>query len=259
MTTETLEVLARRIAQQESELSTLRKQMSTQVNQLTRQRETLASRLAKIDAEIQTVGAQVEAAPAAVKSPTKPTRKGKGRRGRPAKSGKGAGAKTAGGSLSKTLLDLVKEAGKPLTVAELTELAAARSGPTTSANFRKVVESRVYELTKKGHLARSADKKGYVVGDPKAAKAGKKLGRKPKKAKAEPGTPRPSLRKILLEIFQKEGRTLQVRELGEMVLATGYKTKSKDFNNVMWVALGQIDDIERDPAGGYRLKKAGKA
>jgi hypothetical protein len=46
------------------------------------------------------------------------------------------------------------------------------------------------------------------------------------------------------------------RDLAEQVLATGYKTKSKTFTDVVWTALGQLEGVENVTGEGWRLKKA---
>jgi hypothetical protein len=39
------------------------------------------------------------------------------------------------------------------------------------------------------------------------------------------------------------------------VLATGYKTKSKGFTDVVWTALGQMKEAENVKGQDWRLKK----
>jgi hypothetical protein len=65
----------------------------------------------------------------------------------------------------------------------------------------------------------------------------------------------PSLRSILLDLFKKNGRTLSVSELVDQVRKAGYRSQSKDIKNLLWVSLGRMPELERDPKGGYRLKK----
>jgi hypothetical protein len=43
--------------------------------------------------------------------------------------------------------------------------------------------------------------------------------------------------------------------LAKQAKAQGYRTKSKDFVGVLWVMLGQMDNVENVPGQGYRLKK----
>jgi hypothetical protein len=65
---------------------------------------------------------------------------------------------------------------------------------------------------------------------PSAAAAGGKAGQ-------------PSLRSVLLGLLQKAGRTLLVRELAEQARQIGYRSKSKDFHNRIWVALGHMPEV----------------
>jgi hypothetical protein len=52
---------------------------------------------------------------------------------------------------------------------------------------------------------------------------------------------------------------MPARELGAKVLETGYQTKSKDFTNVIWVAVAKMNNVENVAGRGYRLKKAKKS
>jgi hypothetical protein len=57
-------------------------------------------------------------------------------------------------------------------------------------------------------------------------------------------------------VLASSPRPLTTEELAKKVLAIGYKTTSKNFLNVLWVGIGDMDNVER-VADGYRLKKAG--
>jgi hypothetical protein len=63
------------------------------------------------------------------------------------------------------------------------------------------------------------------------------------------------LRELVLELLRKNNRPMAAREVAEQALAAGYRTTSKDFTNVVWVALGRLNEVENLPGGGYRLKK----
>ena len=63
------------------------------------------------------------------------------------------------------------------------------------------------------------------------------------------------LRVLLAKLLAKSKRPLAARELADQVLASGYQTKSKKFVDVMWVALGNMDNVENVPGQGWRLKK----
>src|SRR5262249_3221794 len=68
-----------------------------------------------------------------------------------------------------------------------------------------------------------------------------------------------SLREGLLRVLKQAKQPVKARELAERVLATGYQTTSKDFVNVVWVALGKLDEAVKVAGEGWRLKKAPNA
>jgi hypothetical protein len=59
----------------------------------------------------------------------------------------------------------------------------------------------------------------------------------------------------LTELLRKSRRPLTARALAEQVLAAGYQTQSQSLTNVVWVALGKLENVENVPGQGYRLKK----
>jgi hypothetical protein len=63
------------------------------------------------------------------------------------------------------------------------------------------------------------------------------------------------LRGSLKNLLAKSRRALTARELADQVLASGYQTKSKNFMEVMWVALSQMKNIKKVPDKGYILKR----
>ena len=65
----------------------------------------------------------------------------------------------------------------------------------------------------------------------------------------------PPLRILLANLLAKSRRPLAARELAEQVLASGYRTKSKNFVDVMWVALGNMENVQNVPGKGYILKR----
>jgi hypothetical protein len=82
----------------------------------------------------------------------------------------------------------------------------------------------------------------------------------PPKESAGKTAPKPggvSLRELLTRLLSESKRPLKAKELAEQALAAGYQTTSKDFVNVVWVALGKMDHLENVPGQGYRLKKRG--
>src|SRR5262249_4865557 len=114
----------------------------------------------------------------------------------------------------------------------------------------------------KGVLRRTPSGTGLMLAKEKAAPAvAPKAAQKPAVVKAAPSAPvaaskeTRSLRELLLHLLGGSKRPLAARELGEMVLKSGYRTDSRDFTHVVWVALGKMNEVERAPQGGYRLKK----
>jgi hypothetical protein len=255
-TTIPLHDLAQRIQQQEAELAKLRKEHESrqvQLAQLTRRRGELQAQLEKIEAEIQTVGPG--GAPERVSPAATPKAK-------PA-----LGRRAGGISFPQFLADIVGEVKRPITTRELTEEVVRRKFPTTSTNIQAMVETRVYDLIRKGVLRRSGSQKGvipgkaFVAGKPAAAKAPsmpakKAVAAKPAaSSKAKADGKKQTLHDALTRVLAKSSRPLNTQELADQALADGYQTKSKDLKNVIWVGISKMKNIERIPGKGYRLKK----
>jgi hypothetical protein len=45
-------------------------------------------------------------------------------------------------------------------------------------------------------------------------------------------------------------------ELAAHALKSGYRSKSKNFADVVWVAMGNMKNVEHVPDQGYRLKRS---
>src|SRR5262249_45331301 len=151
-------------------------------------------------------------------------------------------------SLAKFLIDHVRAANRPITARELAEEMVRSKYPTKAGNLRGMVETRVGELVRKGVFRRPGDQAGVVLGKASAVKLA--LG-KPANAAVKPGAkktvpagagdaPKQSLQTVLREVLGKSSRPLSTQELAEQVLASGYKTKSQDFKNVIWVSIGNM-------------------
>jgi hypothetical protein len=240
-----LDDLARRIGDQEAELKTLRMEYAAReakLTELTRRKKQLQDQLAAVESTMQTLGH--------LAGPT-PT------------------SQAAGSiSLPKFLVHLVQQAKRPMTTKELAQEVVRQKFPSTSKNLSAMVEARVSELLRKGVLRRSADRSGIIpAGMSAAAKpampvnGAKSNGVKSKSSKGSPATRMPepgqklSLKALLAQVLAKSSRPLSATELAQRVLATGYQTKSKDFKNVIWVGIGNIDNVELVPGKGYRLRK----
>jgi hypothetical protein len=129
--------------------------------------------------------------------------------------------------------------------------------------------TRVQELIASGILKRAEGKPGVVLSatkgesktdttKPRIGKRGKKKRTGTSKSVTQPGLDGPKkrpLRLILTDLLTKSPRPLAARELAQKAKALGYRTKSEDFTNVVWVMLGKMSDVENIPGQGYRLKK----
>jgi hypothetical protein len=246
--------LAQRIVRQEAELTRLRQEYEArqeQLTELTQRKEDLQAQLQQVEAEIQTLG------------PTS----------RPAPTPSPARQAEENVSLPRLLVSILEKAPGPLTIKELVGEVERRPYVTRSGNLRKLVENRVRELTQKGRVRRTADQRFLLpaqpasTGKPSAAPSkSKTISPKQRQARAETArlataaqgagpVKQPSLREVLLSLLQKSRRPLSARELGEQVLASGYQTKSQDFTNVVWVALGKLPNVQNLPGQGWRLKR----
>jgi hypothetical protein len=244
-------VLVRRIARQETALANLRRRLEARLSRLNKRREQLRSDLRSIETEIELVGSGVGISPIGTTMPDEeapsPRRRRRKRKSR----------KTP--SLASELVGLVRGAnGKPLTLKAITEELIRRDFPTSSKNFPKMVENRAYDLARKKVLRSLPDRAGFVLGKA-AAKVGASRASSARRSVARRGgrtqVNSPTLRELVLSILKKEPRPLPVRDLAGKVLASGFKTQSSDFNNVVRVFLSKMkDEVQQAPEGGYRLK-----
>jgi hypothetical protein len=249
-----LQELARRIVRQEAALTKLRRRLDTRLADLNRQRESLRAKLRVVEAEIAAaspagqageVTTAVPAPPPQVETPVTKRRKG------------------SGPTLAEFLIGLVREGnGKPVPVATLKAETIRRRFPTTSANVPALVETRAWDLARRGLLRRDPTRGGFLLPDVKGDKATSATqGRKGTASKKGGNTApqarngQPSLRSVLLDILKKAGRTLSAQELADRAQQAGYRSQSKDFKSVIWVAVRNMPEVEHDPLGGYRLKK----
>jgi hypothetical protein len=234
-----LATLEQRIEQQEAELQALRQEYEARqarLAALTQTREDLAAQLRAVDAEIEAVfrgNAVPVPAPAAS-------------RARPGKAP----------TLPETLLDILRQAGRPLTVKELADEIVRRRYPTRSGNVHGMVQTRVREMVARGVLRRApANRPGFEAAGPaaRASAAAKSRPAEPAPRTAPAG--RPSLRDLLTRLLRRARRPLKAQELAEQALKAGHQTSSKSFVDVVGVALSRMDNLERVPGRGYRLRK----
>jgi hypothetical protein len=251
-----LEHLAQRIERQATELAKLRRvyeARQAQLADLTRRKTQLQTQLQKVEAAIQSFGKNVANRPA-----TPATKAAK-------PSASALGVKPGQGiSLPKLLVDIVRKAKRPLATKELLEAVVRRKYPTTSNNLQAMIETRVGELARKGILKRAGDRQGIVLGKQPAAQSALPppvAAKKPMAAKSTTSradrngqNKKKSLKFVINEVLAKSSRPLTTEELAEKILASGYQTSSKNFLNVIWVGIGEMENVER-VAEGYRLKK----
>jgi hypothetical protein len=264
-----LQDLAHRISQQQGELEKLRREYEarqTHLRDLNSRKEKLQAQLQQVEAEIRGVGQGSALPPTPVKTSPKA-----------AKPAAAAPVKSPTGtvSLPKLLLRIVAKAGGPITVKEVAREVVRHKYPSTSKNLPKMVEKRVSEMVKKGLLRRAPNQLGVLPAQtakttpPPAAKViSTPAAAVPKPAPvAKPAITPPTpatenelpLPVVVTQVLAKTSEPISARDLAEKVLATGYKSKSKDFINVIWAGVGKMDNVENVPGKGYRLKKAAAA
>jgi hypothetical protein len=257
MATLTLDDIQQRIARRDSELQALRRELEdrqSQLTSLTRRREELQDQLQQIEAEMAAIaaGKRPKAVPPKASMQEPPP-------------GPTAGHMPGQPSLADLIVAMIREAGRPLTVKQMTDEARRRGFQSSSANFAKVVESRTHALKNRGVLRRSAAQPGYVLVDSSDGRAQRrKPGRPPgsgaAKATATPAadgqrTKRIPLRVVLMQILEKSSRPLTGSELAAAALRAGWRTKSERPTDVVWAMLNQMDNIENVKGEGYRLRK----
>jgi len=277
MTTMLLDDLTQRIRQQESQLEALRRELKARQKQLSG----LAERKAGLLAQLQQVDAEI----AAVATGSKPSkaRQRKASRARPSRivglgtpvaNGKAAtaqqgpafakvakkkakrGPSVGQPKLPHLLVTMIQDARRPLTVKQLAEEAQRRGFVSSSGNFAKMVETRTYDLVRKGALKRASGQLGFVIAQSqngqtkKAATVASKPG-----PKVRTGKPL-SLRDVLAQILRKSTKPMTGGELAAAALKAGYQTTSKRLADSVWVAVGHMNNVENIPGQGYRLKKA---
>jgi hypothetical protein len=258
-----LSELAQRLARKQLELEKARQAYESRLADLNRRKAQLQAQLGTVTAEIQAVNSTITlgTASASVSTPAPGAVPGEPPVA-PAKSTL---------TLPALLLDLVRAAGGPITVKELTEGVVRAKFHSTSQNLGKMIKNKVAGLVKRGVLRRAAGQPGVVLGRPQPGKQiaaakgarGKTARRNGKTVTAArstkpAGKPAVSLRSLLARFLAESRQPMTARELAAKALAVGYPTESKDFIRVVWDALGKIPGVESLPGEGYRLKRPGK-
>jgi hypothetical protein len=281
-----LEDLQRRINQRDSELQRLRQELESRQNQLdtlTQRKQELQAHLQQVEAEMASIAAGTQRPTAALPNPSLK---------RPAPKAPETG-KPASGSLPALIIAMIRETGGPLTVKQLAQEAKRRGFKSKSRIFHNIVETRAYDLKRKGILQRAADQPGFILAEstngqaraatpathpaheappraaPKSVGKAKGMGAVPRTGNGKPmnfpaGKPnrrvgaakQATLSEVLTQLLKRATKPLTGPELASQALRAGYRTTSKSFKDVVWVMLNQIANVEHIRNQGYRLKKA---
>ena len=262
MSTQTLEAIQRRIAQQDSELQALRRELAARQNKLkslNQRKQTLRQQLRQVDAEIAAVA---KGSNFAVHAKSKAAKKAASKRIVTRKAGQP--------TLAQLISAVLREAGKPMSVLQLTQAVKRKGFKTTSKNPYKLVGKTVYTMAAKGRLRRAPDQSGFMAptsGNGKAVLQAKSAGPKTKSksapaangvAKITTGAKRSQqtpLRQLLEQILHRSNKPMTGGELAAEVVKAGYKSKSKRLADNVWTALGNMKNVENLKGQGYRLKQ----
>jgi hypothetical protein len=151
-----LKDLHQRIANQNAELQRLRQQLEARQSQfatLNKRRQVLQAELQQVEKELAAVAEGKKVNPIAPKKAPKKKPAGK------------TGAmpnEAASLSLPALILGLSREANRPLTLQDLVARIKQRGFRSASTDFAKMVQTRIYDLLKKGLLKRAPDHSGFV-------------------------------------------------------------------------------------------------
>jgi TolA-binding protein len=146
-----------RIAKQDAELQRLRQELEARQSQfaaLNHRRQTLQAELQQVEKELAAVAAGGKASPLQPKAAPKK---------KPATKPSAAPKETASLSLAALLVYVIRDANRPLTLQELVAHVKKRGFQSTSTNFAKMLQTRVYDLLKKGLIMRAPDQSGFIL------------------------------------------------------------------------------------------------
>jgi hypothetical protein len=116
-------------------------------------------------------------------------------------------------------------------------------------DLRKTVESQTFALKhRRTELQSQLDEIDAAL-----AKAEGGSGRR----KGKPRVKNPSsLRAVVLEVLKGDRKGLTLADLADKVSATGYKSNSKNFKNVLYQCVYNTPEIQHNDSNGcYRLVK----
>lgn len=149
------------------------------------------------------------------------------------------------------------KAGMELTVAQLEQLLAEKKGALSQLlDKREALQAQLAALDEQiasvhgsGSVSGSTVASANLAMAPAAAAA--KKGKRGKRMKNSV-----SLRDVVHDLLSKNKKGYSLAELSEKVLATGYKTGSSNFRNVLYQCLYNMKDAHHDEESGcYRLKE----
>jgi cell division septum initiation protein DivIVA len=249
--------LVQQLSQKQSEVEALRRAYEQRLQGLQRRKEELETELRQLDTEIQAATKQhtfTAPVPVPQRQPSATI-----------SSAESAAKQT----LPQVLVAIVREKGRPVKVAELSDELVRRKYPTTSTNLPKMVGIKVADLINKGVLKRSEGQEGVTLAQAKKASttpaktaatktpaSNGQASRDGSTGKQPRTTETPPLRDVLTELLRASKKPLKAKELASQALARGYKTKSKTFVDSVWTALGQMKNVENVRGEGYRLKRS---
>jgi DNA repair exonuclease SbcCD ATPase subunit len=274
--------LQEQIAQREQELQALREQLQARqshLTELTQRKEQLQSELRQVEEEIAALATTKASAPgqAAPAAPTVPSS--------PAPAARAEDQP----QLGELIVTLLRESTDPLTGRQLLEEAQRRGYQFKSQDPLKAMANRLQVLKSKGVIRRAAGQYGFLLASARnGAKKKKSTTSQPapansqktpaKHAKPEPSAKKSSvkesssaeagksakpvqhgeqlsLREAVTAVLMNSRKPLSTRELAEQIRATGYHSDSKNFVKVVGLMLSKMENVERVPDKGYRLKK----
>jgi septal ring factor EnvC (AmiA/AmiB activator) len=136
MPTLSVDAIEQCIAERDSELQTLRRELEARRSQL----QTLTQRKQELQAKLRQVEAEMTAIAAGAKPPKAGAPKAASKKPTPKPTATGTPAQP---SLPALLVSVLRSAGRPLTAKHLVQAVKRRGFKSSSANFIKMVEARL--------------------------------------------------------------------------------------------------------------------
>src|SRR5262245_15561755 len=156
MPTLSLDAIEKRIAERDAELQRLRRDLEARRSRL----QALTQRKAELQVKLREIEAEMSAVAAGTKRPQAVTPKPAPKKPTPQLSIAG---KANQPSLASVIVGVIRSARRPLTAKHLAQEVKRQGFKTTSADFTKVVETRLWDLKKRGLVQRSAGESDYTL------------------------------------------------------------------------------------------------